>query len=340
MTWFLREKLLFRSTKNSKVLREIYRIELPTVFGMKTVNSFVILNDEMVLIDCGEDTDASFLALEAGMRHHGLYIKDIDRIIITHAHVDHMGMASRVAEEADAEVWVSELVLPWAIDPKEMWIKRKSILGPEMMKYFPNEIKSFVETNYLSFLDSMSDVWQPIPEKRIKTFDSEGMMRIASEMWNVIYLPGHSQSQSAFYNQKTKELLSADMLLRITPTPVIEADIKDPSKRSIGIIDLLDSYKKIRSLDIQTVYPGHYEIFHNAHEVIDRQVNRIHDRKEKCLEYIETGISKFYDLLQAMYSSNFSPPAMIMLIGYLDLLQAEGKIRMQSVDSHYEVFPS
>ena len=106
---------------------KISQIILPTIFGMKTVNSFVIQGgDEVVLIDSGEDTDASYDAMVAGLAEQDLLLSDIDRIIITHSHVDHIGMAQRVAEAANAKVWVSEKTEAYAVDPTGQWGIRRT----------------------------------------------------------------------------------------------------------------------------------------------------------------------------------------------------------------------
>ena len=304
---------------------------------MRTVNSFLIVDKAVSLIDCGEDTDASFRALEEGIHAQGLRMKDIDQIIVTHAHVDHIGMAARVSSEADANVWVSELVYPWAVDPANMWEKRKSALGPEIMKFFPASLREFLNENYFKMMNNMSNVWKPIDKESIEIFDSQGSIQFGSSDWEVLYLPGHSQTQSAFYHQETKEFFSADMLLKITPTPVIEASLENPNERTKGIIQLIDSYNMLRQLEIEKVYPGHYEIFQNAHEVIDRQLKRIEIRKQQCLSILQSGVTSFFDLLQQMYSSNFHPPALIMLIGYLDLLEVDEKIRYEEEEEVVQI---
>lgn len=299
---------------------------------MKTVNSFLFVGDEIALIDCGEDTDASFEALKAGLKFHDLYIEDIERIILTHAHVDHMGMAQRVAEAADVKVWVSKFVYPWAVDPLGMWNQRKELMIPSLLNYFEPEIRDFVTSGYLSLMGEMHNVWKPIDKERIKTFEPEGHMRINSELWQVLHLPGHSQTQSAFYNPWTKEFISADMLLSITPTPVIEPDMDNPGVRRKGILDMLDSYKKMLTKEIGTVYPGHYEIFENAYEVILRQMERIEERKNECLSIIQRGEYSFYKIFEKMYKGSVHMPAIIMLIGYLDLLESEGHIKIEMTE--------
>ena len=305
---------------------KIHRIELPTIFGMKTVNSFVKKGDEVVLIDCGEATDQSYHALVVGLKEIGLTLSDIDRIILTHAHVDHMGMAERIAVEAKAEVWVNDITYDWAVRPSEMWSDREKIMMPSLTAYFEESVRPFIMQGYQEMMGTVKDVWLPIHPDHLRKFDKEGKLEIDGEIWDVWYMPGHSQTQSTFYHSFTASYLSADMLLKITPTPVIERSLENPSERSRGIHEMMKSYERLLQRDIHTVYPGHYEAFVDCHQMINNQVNRINKRCEETFKLIAKGIYSFFELYQQLYAGRLSMPAMIMMIAYLDLLEKEERI--------------
>jgi len=101
-----------------------------------------------------------------------------------------------------------------------------------------------------------------------------------------------------FYHKSTKRLLAADMLLNITPTPVMEPLIDNPDVRERGILTLLNSYEYFNELEISTVYPGHYEEFDDPKIKIDRQVKRIHSRKEECFDLIVSGTDNLLEIFQ------------------------------------------
>ena len=303
------------------------RLELPTQFGMKTVNTFLLKGEENVLIDSGEHSPATWDALQTGLGEANLQIEDIDRILITHAHVDHIGMAARVAEVADAEVWVSDKCKDWALNPHELFRTRGKVISQTLEKLLGKEKYEALSPMLYSFSDDMQSLWQPVPEDRIHIFPHSGHLQLAGIPWEVHYVPGHSHTQSCFFHRDSGTLLSADMLLRITPTPVIE-DTEGSDVRNRSIFQLLDSYESLLQLPIDRVFPGHYEIFDQAHEVIDLQVGRIHLRKEECLTLIQAGNQDFLSLYSQMYQGP-SLPAVNMLVGYLDLLESEGKIRIE-----------
>ena len=303
------------------------RIELPTQFQMKTVNSFLIKEPEVTLVDCGEDEDATWLALESGLKENGLAISDIDKIIITHAHVDHMGMAQRISEASQAPVWVSNKVQPWALDPENMFRSRGELIRKTMQNLMGEKVFAQIFPIVFAFGSKMNEVWKAVDPANLNVFPHEGNLEIGGESWEVLYVPGHSTTQSCFYHPGSGHLLSADMLLNITSAPVIEYH-EGSEKRARALKEHLRSFQRLKQLNIHKVFPGHYAIFGNASSLIEFQVRRIHERKEQCYDLIHQGAADFLTLFHKMYpKSNF--PGMNMLVGYLDLLEDEDRITLE-----------
>ena len=308
---------------------DITRLELPTIFGMKTVNSYLLKGDCVALVDTGENTDKSYEALSAALKNSKLTVQDIDEIIITHAHVDHIGMTGRIVEESGAVVKVSDLVHPWAMDHMKMLTEREAVIDTTMAGLMPPATMEFFRTYYEDFKKGMLKAWSTIPNSKIQVFNhDEGIVSIAGKEWKTVYCPGHSSTQSCFYKEDTRQFLSADMLLKVTPTPVIEPLADGSMERTRSIFQLLESYDKLRKMDFSMVYPGHYELIEDHISYIDHQVKRIHERKEETLGLINSGITDMSELFNKLYKGRWHLPALVMMIGYLDLLESEGKIEM------------
>lgn len=306
-------------------LNQPHRIELPTIYGMQTVNAYLFLKPEPVLIDCGEGGEQSWEALTSALSQYGLKAGDIAKVIITHAHVDHMGGLAEFCRNSDAEVWVSDLVYDWAVNVEEMRRQRVDVIDRAILDLH-SDPQSQLRQMLMAVYKGFGNNWTSVPEGRVRRFGLNEDLNMGGRTWQTLYMPGHSSTQSCFFDQGSGELLSSDMLIRITPTPVIEANPTPPYQRIPSLPQMLDSYEKIRQLKIQTVYPGHYESFGAAHDLIDKQVSRIHVRKEQCLDLIRGGTGDFMTLLQQMYGKRMTLPAVPMLLGYLDLLMAEDKI--------------
>lgn len=317
-------------------MEEPIRIELPEILNMNTVNTWLIKHPEPTLIDCGELTEDSWIALSKGLNANRLEIKDIRKIIITHAHVDHMGMANRVVQESGAMVYLSEYAFHWAAEVTDLWLTRSELIKNTFLELIAKDsplIQFF--SGGASGFQNMLNMWEPIPEEHTRKFQSSNGIEIGGQQWDAIYAPGHSSTQTVFFEPHSRIMLSADMLLSLAPTPVIEFDPNIPGKRQKGLPKLVESFHKMKSLNISKVFPGHYEAFDNVDETIDNQLKRIESRLEQTRSYIKEGINDYSDLFVKLYPKRFSFPALVMLIGYLDVLEERELIRKEWAENKY-----
>src|SRR3954464_10711782 len=66
----------------------------------------------LTLIDVGPNSGASLVALEQAFAEHGRRIEDLERIVITHQHLDHLGLVDILARRSGAEVCTLDLLAP------------------------------------------------------------------------------------------------------------------------------------------------------------------------------------------------------------------------------------
>src|SRR4051812_27822856 len=86
---------------------KIIPISVPTPFYIGPVNVYLVAEDPVTLIDTGPKTKEAIEALREGLRRARFRVQDIKRIVLTHAHEDHCGLAKSLRDEAkDAEVLV------------------------------------------------------------------------------------------------------------------------------------------------------------------------------------------------------------------------------------------
>ena len=308
------------------------RIELPTIYGMKTVNSFLFKEPEPILIDCGESTPESWEALTKGLAENGLTIADIKKVYITHTHTDHVGMAGRIAKEGGAEIWVSDKSFDYVSNPHEgNKALRKLTIDTTVKLWGPVTAESPI-TKFASSFGKHKDAWVDIPEQSIKVYKVGDELNFGNENWKVIFMPGHSNTQTIYLQEETKKILSADMLLSVTPTPFYELSEGLTGKRIKGLPIMLQSYEELNNIDFTIAYPGHYETIENPKEIIGTQVAHIHKRKLQCFDFIKSGVNNYQDLYPLMYN-RFTFTAITMLVGYIDLLVEEGKIHWHE-DEH------
>lgn len=312
-------------------MKEPIRIELPTLQAGMTVNAYLFLRPEVVLVDCGLHSPESWEILTSTLAKESLTVGDIKKVYITHAHIDHMGLAGRIAKNSQAEIWVNEYTYPWAMDIKTMWTHRAEMIEKVLRaETDPEDANPPIFTFLSSFLQHALQQWDDIPLAAVRQYQTGDSLSFGGEDWEVIYVPGHSNTQTCFYNRAQKWLLSADMLLNLTPTPAIEMKIEKPDEREASIITLLASFDKMKALEVERVFPGHHEPFGDHRRIIEQQVARIHLRKEQCLHVIGKGFSSFFEIHQRIYKSACNIFTISMLKGYLDLLEMEQKVQVST----------
>ena len=317
---------------------EPFRLELPTGLQVGTVNAYLFTEPEPILVDTGIKSSACWQALEEGLALYGLAVSDISRVIITHPHVDHHGQAGAIVVNSDADVWISNLGAPWLQENTAYLDQRQNFYRG----YFLPAVGLTAETMelVLAGFRTLSEQYHPIPASRIHPFSLDSTLQMGGRAWEVLHTPGHASMQTCFYDPQNRLLLSADMLLATTPTPVVESPPDGSWNRVPALPLFLQSLDKIEALDIDRVLPGHGRPFGDHRAVIKRQRERIHQRKEECLDWIKTGSHTPVELLDKMYAHH--PPAfrftgLWMLIGYLDLLEIEARVRRETMDGvwHY-----
>jgi glyoxylase-like metal-dependent hydrolase (beta-lactamase superfamily II) len=314
------------------------RLELPTGFEFGTVNAYLFTEPEPVLVDTGLKTEVSWTALQAALARNHLTVADITRVIITHPHVDHCGQAGLIMTHSPAEIWIADMGAPWLLDFAARLEDRTAYYRATLLPRLdlPPEVSQWVLV-YLSKLTAMVD---SVPPDRIKTFQVGDTLPMGGRSWQVLHAPGHASTQTCFYQADTRQFLAADMLLAKAPAPVTEKPTRERASNLPALLQFLDSLTVVEALDIDRVYPGHGDPFTDHRQVIQGQRERITLRKAECLSLIAAGhytVAALMDKMYGLYPPQFHLPGLWMLLGYLNLLELEGRIERRTVGGvwHY-----
>ncbi len=305
------------------------RIEISLDVMFQTVNCYLVPGEALTLIDCGWYSEENWAKFQEEIGKHGYQVSDIEQVIVTHEHRDHIGLLPEIISHSKAVIRAPKVIEGWFTHPEEMIASSNRFVYSLFQKLdLPKEILKQL-SQYLEWIQ----LTRKVPSlDRFEYFEEGDFLTIGYQEWEVMNTPGHCPSQFVFYQKEHNSIFGSDMLLPVTPMPIIVEDPKHPGQATKALNDLLTSFKRLYALDIQTVFPGHGEVFYNANAIIDQQLARIEMRKEDCFQAIKSGLRTPYQINRKMYPFQMMPPdfsGLYMVLGYIDLLKMEGRIKQE-----------
>jgi len=307
---------------------KIIPIRIPTPFYVGDVNVYLIREDPVTLIDVGPKTEEAAKALREGLASHGVNFSDVRRILLTHAHEDHCGLAKRVRDEAkDAEVmlhsWETGNLVGRLAQDEHRQLMLRSGVPPRVFE----ELRALY--------DEIGLLTDSLAESELTPLRDEMELEFESGTLQVLHTPGHTPGSCSFVRTADRTLICGDCVLkRITPNPVLSPDPSDPSKRFRSLAEYLVSLARIRSFSPTLVYGGHGESVTDFEEIFHRYVRAIDERQRKVVSMVPTGGVTAFQIAQELFAASFDADVHRFLaisesIAHLDYAHGEHKIDME-----------
>jgi glyoxylase-like metal-dependent hydrolase (beta-lactamase superfamily II) len=260
----------------------VSKIRVPLIGSpLGWVNSYVIRTDEgYTLVDCGWDTPDSLEALRKGLDELGIRLEDIRRLIITHNHPDHYGLAGRLVQLASCGVTMHHLD---AVHIESRYVNMTA-LEAEMERWL--RIHGAPAHELMAMVKGSEAILNRINIAK-PDIEVSGGERIAAGPleWEIIWTPGHSVGHICLYERTRKSFMSGDHILNpISPSVGLHA-------QSMGnpLSDYLSSLESIRELDVEMVLPAHGDEFHGFRERIDELLEHHEERLAEVVGIVERG---------------------------------------------------
>ncbi len=302
------------------------RIELPTKYEAGPVNAYLFTAPEPVLVDTGVKSAASWQALLAALAEHGLTPQDLARVVLTHGHVDHFGQATRLWQEGGVRLETAAVVAHRLTNFTDYWQKRTAYYQQVFLPQtgLPPHMQQYI----LKYFEIVAANYEDVPAAALHIYANDATIQLGGLDWQVLHTPGHCSHQTCFYQPETRQFLSSDMLLKRTPTPVVELPA-DGRTRQPSLPTFMRSLALVEALDVDVVYPGHGAVFHNHRALVQQQRERILRRMEETYACIQGGCHTAAAITAHLYANrplSIQFAGLWMALGYIDLLLEDGRI--------------
>ena len=263
----------------------VTRIAFPVgLHGIESVNVYVLADGtRATLVDCGvwraDLGDNGLAALTRGLDQAGYELRDISRIIITHAHIDHYGLAGRLMELSGAELWMhamTDLDCEKYRHPDTAMARRRDMYADHGLPEPDVDVLGYGLREWLPYLYSVVEA-----SRRLRGGEN---LRTGGTDWEVIHTPGHSFGHICLWSQSQRVVLSGDHLLpSVTPPVTFERGFDADPLRSY-----LASLKTIADRSPLWVLPGHGHPFSDG----VRRIEAITRNKERRLQAVREAIEQ------------------------------------------------
>jgi glyoxylase-like metal-dependent hydrolase (beta-lactamase superfamily II) len=334
--------ILIKLNSESKQIEDIFEIKVDVPFPVKFNRLYIIkVEGKNVLIDAGLN-NASWINLFLFELHNlGFKATDIDFCIITHHHLDHIGMINTLRRKSPHTKIImhdiTKQTLHWETDKENLQeIKNQAIeMSYQMKRYGLSEDDRQRIIQYYTF-------W---PKLRI--FEEPDIIvhngdKILNDL-EVIWTPGHSFGHICIFDTKRKYLFSGDHILsRITPHigNFIVPNFLFKQYKDYNFNNVLDQY--LNSLDIidnlnpKIIFPAHQEIIYNPHERIQEIKEHHRKRLREILDVIKNAPKTPFEISKIHFGNDLddinSYMALSEVVGHLLYLEDKGLVHKNLKD--------
>jgi glyoxylase-like metal-dependent hydrolase (beta-lactamase superfamily II) len=267
-----------------QVLPGIYQITLTlSGFNPGSVNTYLIETPNgFTSIDTGWDSPPSLQSMQQQLAEIGAGFADIKQVILTHCHIDHMGLVVRLKQSYPVKLYLHE---------KEIELIKIRFTGGD--NFLPLTDKFLQSHGFPAAELTPPEVQLPIPLNLSSIqpdvlLHGDEIIPVGQYNLRVVNTPGHTPGHIALYEPAKKFLFSGDMLL---PTIATNAALH-VQHIPYPLQKYLDSLRTLRQLDIETVLPGHEHVFFNAHKRIDELIRDHEQKSQKILKVFADGKPK------------------------------------------------
>lgn len=299
-------------------------LRIPTPFAVGRVNTYLLEDEPLTLVDTGPNSGKALDELERQLDALGHAIEEIGLIVLTHQHIDHTGLVEIIANRSGAEVAAIDILAPFLGRYSEQ-AELDDRHAAELMREhgIPDDVVVALRSVSRSFR-----AWGGGATVTRELADGE-LLKLRDRTLEVQLRPGHSPSDTLFWDPSRRILIGGDHLIaHISSNPLLSRPLDGPGERPRALLSYLDSLRRTRGLPAEIVLPGHGEPITEHRVLIDSRLAMHERRAERLARLIVERPRTAYELAQELWGNVAVTQAFLTLsevIGHMDLLIERGR---------------
>ncbi len=308
-------------------------LPLPASFEIPSVNAYLLKGEPVTLVDPGPQANEAFEALIRGLNDHGTRLEEIELVLLTHQHEDHVGMAQAIAEASGATIaGVPKLARMLHDYDASMDLEDRYMKATMLRHGVDAQAAVALERGFRGFRRFVRSA------AITRVVDEGSRITAGGRELAVLRAPGHSPTDTVFFSEVDGVLIGGDHLLgRISSNPIAHWPIDDrkPEDSSAGpdrrraLIEYIASARRTSELEVSLVLPGHERPFGDHRGVIERRL-AMHEHRAATILGAMNGAVSAADLGRRLWRDAPGTDGYLVLsevLGHLDLLEQSGEAR-------------
>ena len=320
----------------------IHRLAIPTPFAVGRVNGYLVEDEPLTLLDTGPNSGKALDELEQALAARGHRVEDLGRIVVSHQHIDHLGLVAILARRSGAEVCALDLLAP-VLEDFSAHAEGDDELAEALM------LRHGIPPDVVTALRAVSRAFRGwgASARVDRPLAAGSRLEFRDRAWEVLHRPGHSPSDTVFWDAERRILLGADHLIgHISSNPLISRPLGGavhPGERPRALLTYLTSLRATRAMPVETVLPGHGEPVTDHVGLIDERFALHERRARKIGGLIAERPRSAYEIAQALWGTVAVTQAYLTLsevLGHVDLLLERGEVVETEEDGVVRFVPS
>lgn len=318
----------------------IHRIDVPSPFFGGQTNVFLIEGPPLTLVDAGPNSRRTLQALVEGLERRGHRLEEVQRVVITHPHVDHYGLVEVVASRSRAEVYAHRANRYWIEGFNALQSEKRKAnylrclvhlgLPPELVRAMTGEFRAGREYRSYTRVHHLLRGGERLP---FRGFELQAF-----------HLPGHTPGCLCLYDPKNRLLFSGDFLLQgVSPNPLLHIPTDEDEERPMSLVNYLHSLRRVQKMAVDLALPGHGELIWDPQGTIAQQLEHCGERRDRVARLLQgRGPTTPFELSRLLFGElplDQVYAGLSEAVAYLDVLKLEGEVEEQEKDGvlYYEI---
>ena len=291
-----------------------------------SVNAWLLPGDPVTLIDTGPREERALAALEAGLRREGLRVEDIELVLATHHHLDHVGLTATIQRRSGARVAVLDRMADYA-GRYAAEVEEDRRFARVLMAHHgvPDQIADDRE-DFWDYIRATTEDFRA--DVRLEDGDS---VRAGGRSLRVVARPGHSTTDTLFVDERDAIAFAGDHLLAtISSNTEIRAPDRAQDGRARSRLRYLDSLQRTQAMPLTRLLTGHGAPVTDHARLVDARLFDHRRRCERILAVLDHGPQTAFEIAGGLWPERTvkQQPLLVVweVIGNLELLLAAGAV--------------